>query len=96
MKERSQLNFVEYYFFLVEAIEPKIKPFANARSIPTALHSDPSAMILLHTVSPAYLITKRDRSGVCKVSVAHTTDLTLTSTALWERGQNGVILFRGQ
>ena len=64
MKERSQLNFVEYYFFLVEAIEPKIKPFANARSIPTALHSDPSAMILLHTVSPACLITKRDRSGV--------------------------------
>ena len=53
-----------FFFFLMKAgIWNQKLGRSRMQSTPTALHSDQSAMVLLHTVPLAFVITKRDRPG---------------------------------
>ena len=52
-----------FFFWMKAGIWNQKLGRSRMQSTPTALHSDQSAMVLLHTVPLAFVITKRDRPG---------------------------------
>ena len=60
IKKKKEQSFC---FFVLSGVLNQKLGRSRMQGTPTALHSDQSAMVLLHTASPACLITRRGRPG---------------------------------